>query len=122
MYYADGKVESGIWRDDKLETPHAVTSVASRPETTDQTQTPVIAPAQNAVSLVKTGLITITAADDTAEVLVDGKFKGNTPAKLKLTEGMHVIEVRKSGFKDYKREIEVTDGAEQSVKAILEEL
>lgn len=67
-----------------------------------------------------TGLLSVSAEDDTFEVFVDGKFKGNTPAKLKLAEGMHVIEVKKPGFKDYKRELEVSEGAELSIKAVLD--
>jgi uncharacterized membrane protein len=45
---------------------------------------------------------------------------GNSPAKLKLSEGSHVIEVKKAGFKDHKKEIKVMDGSESNLKAVLE--
>jgi len=106
MTYPDGKVEDGVWQDDKF--------------TGGQSQPSPGAGTQNAGSSSKTGLVSITADDDTFEVSIDGSFVGNTPAKLKLSEGSHVIEVKKAGYKDYRREITVTDGAELNIRAVLE--
>ena len=44
---------------------------------------------------------------------------GNSPAKLKLSEGSHLIEVKKAGFKDYRNEIKVMDGSELNLNAVL---
>ena len=66
------------------------------------------------------GNVTVKADDDTYEVFVDAKFVGNTPAKLNIASGMHVIEVKKSGFKDYKKEINVSKGSELNLRAVLE--
>jgi len=68
----------------------------------------------------KFGFVNVTADDPTFEVFADGAFVGNSPAKLKLSEGPHTIEVRKEGFKDYKKEIRVTDGSELNLKVVLE--
>ncbi len=68
----------------------------------------------------KFGFVNITADDPAFEVFADGAFVGNSPAKLKLSEGPHTIEVRKKGFKDYKKEIRVTDGSELNLRAVLE--
>jgi PEGA domain len=68
----------------------------------------------------KTGLLTVKADDDTFEIFVDDSFVGNPPAKLNLSEGAHVIEVKKVGFKNYRREIKVTEGAELGIRAALE--
>jgi len=68
----------------------------------------------------KFGFINVTADDPTFEVFADGAFVGNSPAKLKLSEGPHTIEVRKDGFKDYKKEIRVADGSELNLRAVLE--
>ncbi len=67
-----------------------------------------------------TGFLNVRAEDDTCEVYVDGSFVGNTPARLKLPEGTHVTLVKKPGFKDYRREIKITGGAELNLRAVLE--
>ena len=51
---------------------------------------------------------------------MDGAFIGNTPAKLKLAEGPHVIEVKKAGFKDYSKQVMVGEGAELTLHVGLE--
>jgi TPR repeat protein len=66
------------------------------------------------------GVVMVKADDDTSEVFVDGAFVGNPPARLKLAEGKHVVEVKKAGFKSYRREIQVGADAELSLHAVLE--
>jgi hypothetical protein len=76
--------------------------------------------AASAPKAIKSGLVNVKAEDDSYEIFVDGLFVGNTPAKVKLAEGAHVVEVKKSGFKDYRREIKITEGSELSLRAVLE--
>lgn len=66
------------------------------------------------------GFVTVTAEDGQSEVFADGGFVGNTPAKLKLKEGLHVIEVKRPGFKDYRREIRISAGSDLNIRASLE--
>ena len=68
----------------------------------------------------KTGLVNVKADDESHEIFVDGAFVGNSPAKLKLAEGPHVVEVKKPGFKDYRKEIKVEEGSELTLRAVLE--
>jgi TPR repeat protein len=68
----------------------------------------------------KTGLVNVKADDESQEIFVDGAFVGNTPAKLKLAEGSHVVEVKKPGFKDYRKEIKVAEGSELTLRVVLE--
>ena len=68
----------------------------------------------------KTGLVNVMAEDDSYEIYVDGGFVGNAPAKVKLAEGAHVVEVKKPGFKDYRKQIKITEGSELTLRAILE--
>lgn len=70
----------------------------------------------------KGGIITISAKDTTAEILVDGKLVGTSPAKMRVPEGMHVIEMKKPGKPDYRyrKEVNVSDGAELLLHAGLE--
>jgi TPR repeat protein len=72
------------------------------------------APASN------TGFVNVKAEDDSCEIFVDGAFVGNAPAKVKLAEGSHVVEVKKAGLKDYRREIKISAGSELTLRAVLE--
>jgi TPR repeat protein len=68
----------------------------------------------------KIGVVNVKAEDDSYEIFVDGAFVGNTPAMVKLSEGAHVVEVKKSGFKDYRKQIQITEGSELTLRAVLE--
>lgn len=68
----------------------------------------------------KAGFLLVNADDSTGDVYLDGAFVGNAPAKLKVEPGAHVIEVKKQGFKDFRREIRVSEGSEQTLHAVLE--
>ena len=81
---------------------------------------PTGAVARATASASKSGLVNVTAADDSYEIFVDGSFVGNTPAKVKLAEGPHVIEVKKTGFKDYRKQIKITEGSELTLRGVLE--
>jgi TPR repeat protein len=67
----------------------------------------------------RTGLVQVKADDETHEIFVDGAFVGNAPAKLKLVEGSHVIEVKKPGFKDYRKQIQMVEGSELTIRVVL---
>jgi TPR repeat protein len=67
----------------------------------------------------KTGFVNVRGDDEACEVFADGAFVGNVPARLKLAEGAHVIEVKKAGFKDYRRELRVTEGSDLTLRATL---
>jgi len=68
------------------------------------------------------GLLSVDAPDTTCEVYVDGSFVGNPPAKLHLKEGSHVVEMKNHGFKDYRKEIKVSNGSELNLHVTLEKL
>lgn len=68
----------------------------------------------------KTGVVNVTADDDRCEIWVDGAFVGNAPAKVKLAEGSHGVEVKKAGYKDFSKRIQVTEGADLTLRATLE--
>jgi TPR repeat protein len=77
------------------------------------------APGMPSVS-AKTGSVSVRADDDQSEVFVDGEFVGNPPTRLKLLPGKHVIEVKRAGYKTYRRELQVSEGAELNLKAVAE--
>jgi TPR repeat protein len=73
-----------------------------------------------ASSASQSGFVNVKAEDESYEIFVDGAFVGNTPAKVKLAEGSHVVEVKKSGFKDYRKQIQISAGSELTLRAVLE--
>jgi TPR repeat protein len=85
---------------------------------TGQTNSAGTAGAPSALS--KTGFVNVRADDDSCEIYVDGAFVGNTPARVKLAEGAHVVEVKKPGCKDYRRQIKITAGSELTLRAVPE--
>ena len=66
------------------------------------------------------GKLAIASIPDGADVEVDGTFVGNTPSDLQLPEGMHNIVVKKTGFKNWERNLKVTGGSNVRVRAELE--
>lgn len=68
----------------------------------------------------QTGDIMVTSTPDSADVFVDGTFKGNTPSTLKVTAGKHVVKVTSSGYKDWEREVDVTAGSDVRLNVKLE--
>jgi TPR repeat protein len=66
------------------------------------------------------GYVLVNAADAAGDIFVDQAFAGNPPAKLKLAAGKHVIEMKKAGYKDYRREITVTEGSQVNLNIALE--
>jgi hypothetical protein len=102
----DGSTLEGEWRDGKF--------IGAQTQASESNQSP------NSGSNLKRGVVNVTADNASFDVFADGAFVGNSPAKLKLTEGPHVIEVRKTGYKDYKKEIKVMDDSELNLRAVLE--
>jgi hypothetical protein len=54
-----------------------------------------------------------------AEVYVDGEFRGTTPVNLHLAPGTHVVEFKLQGHKTWKRELLVVAGNDTRVAATL---
>jgi TPR repeat protein len=107
-------------------TPGGAPSPASSPDSRPTSAGPAQASTSTPVGASaparppKTGLVNVKADDDTQEIFVDSAFVGNAPAKLQLAEGPHLIEVKKAGFKDYRKQIQVGEGSELTLRVILE--
>lgn len=59
----------------------------------------------------------VTSTPDGADVYVDAKFVGNTPATLKLKSGSHNVRVSVPGRKDWERALEVLKDSQVTLKA-----
>ena len=55
-----------------------------------------------------------------ADIEVDGKFLGSTPAELPLAFGLRTIRVSKKGFRPYQRTVQVLNGGAQRISVDLE--
>ena len=59
----------------------------------------------------ETGTVKVVSAPTGADIYVDGRFVGNSPAELQLSSGGHTVGAKMTGFKDWQREITVAGGA-----------
>jgi S1-C subfamily serine protease len=66
------------------------------------------------------GTVTISSDPDGAEIFVDDKFHGNTPATLKIPAGSHSILLKFPGHSDWRRTLEVLKSSKTSLKAALQ--
>jgi PEGA domain len=67
-----------------------------------------------------TGSLAIASDPAGAEIYVDAHFVGQTPATLHLPAGLHRIELRANGKKDWSRELEVIKDSEVTVHPTME--
>ncbi|HEY6944912.1 MAG TPA: trypsin-like peptidase domain-containing protein [Candidatus Acidoferrum sp.] len=65
------------------------------------------------------GTVIVSSEPDGAEIFVDDKFHGNTPATLKLASGSHVFVLKFPGHADWRRTLEVAKASKVSLKAML---
>jgi hypothetical protein len=65
------------------------------------------------------GTLDISSRPANADIEIDGKFVGQTPAKLNLAPGKHAIHVKKGGYSAWKRDLEILPGAATSLEAQL---
>lgn len=65
------------------------------------------------------GKVSVSSDVESADIYVDGKFVGNAPSALNLTEGPHKIEVKAPNRASWSRDLEVIKGSDVSLKAVL---
>jgi serine protease Do len=70
-----------------------------------------------ASGLEGSGIVTISSEPDGAEIYIDGKFHGNTPATVKLSAGSHTVLLKSTGRPDYSRTLEIPKASKLSLKA-----
>ena len=76
---------------------------------------------QTAKAAGEKGTLKIDASSEHAEVSVDGGFIGTVPIEIALAAGSHHVVVKKRGFEDWTRDVQVMDGAKQALWADLQE-
>lgn len=68
------------------------------------------APAARSTASAQTP-IAISSTPSGADIEIDGAFFGSTPSTIELAPGIHEISVKKSGFADWTRKLNVTGGS-----------
>lgn len=71
---------------------------------------PVAAVAAPAAAPAEAGLV-IESTPSGADIEVDGAFVGNTPSTVTVAPGTHDVAVKKKGFTDWSRKLNVTGGS-----------
>jgi len=64
-------------------------------------------------------VISVKSTPPGADILVDGKFVGNTPSTLRLPAGEHKIRIEKSGYRAWEKALTVDGKGTRSVTADL---
>lgn len=77
--------------------------------------------AQAPAPATEKGLVQIDASTQHAEVSVDGGFVGSTPLEIRLEAGPHHVVIKKRGYQDWSRDVQVVGGGRQALWADLEE-
>ncbi len=97
---------SGIVNNDagdfKQRVDQSITKLKSEP-LPEQTAASPSAPAAQAS-------VNVESTPAGADIEIDGAFVGNTPSKINLTPGKHQVVVKKKGFSDWSRTLDVTGG------------
>ena len=65
------------------------------------------------------GIIHLSTTPSGASIFVDGKFVGQTPAKLRLSPGPHTIRLSLSGYPDWSQDLEVLEASEVTLQITL---
>lgn len=68
------------------------------------------------------GILQVTSRPSNAEVLLNGKVVGRTPFKDQLQEGEHILQLRRSGYVEAKKNIRIASGKTTSVPVIVLEI
>lgn len=68
----------------------------------------------------RAGTLLVQGNTEVDELYVDGRFVGMAPARLRLKEGHYAVEIRRAGFKSYRRQISVIVDTEVTLRAVFE--
>jgi hypothetical protein len=64
------------------------------------------------------GIVLVSSTPEGGEVFVDEGFVGNTPARVKLSPGKHMVRVVMAGQEDWVRQLSVLPGSELKVSVV----
>lgn len=91
------------------------------PAVTEESRSMLSQPPSAAAPAVM-GKLSVLSVPDGADIELDGSFVGNTPSDVQVSEGDHIVSVKKAGFKDWERKLKVSSGSSVHLSAELEKL
>jgi hypothetical protein len=63
--------------------------------------------------------VTIKSTPDGADILLDGKFAGNTPSTIRIKAGDHTVRIELKGFSAWERSLTISADAQMTLNANL---
>lgn len=69
--------------------------------------------------LERPGTVWLVSQPRGAAIYVDGRYHGETPTEIELEPGLHLIDLRKPGYKTWSREIWIWSGQREEIQASL---
>ena len=85
-----------------------------------QPPAPANAPAQSLPAGSLSVKLQLESDPSRADIDVDGSLVGNTPSEVQVTDGDHIVSVKKKGFKDLERTLKASSGSNIHLSAELE--
>src|SRR4051812_44689192 len=62
-------------------------------------------------TIIQNGLVFVSAHPESATMFVNGTDRGGTDGRLVLEEGTYTLELKRSGYRDWKREFALEGGS-----------
>jgi hypothetical protein len=102
--------------------PKPTENVSSSPETKLPSGATLVNTASGTQTSSSLGLTVISSDPDGAEIFLDDKFVGTTPASLRIPEGSYHLVLKSVHHSDWSRSINILKDSTVTVKATLEPL
>jgi hypothetical protein len=64
--------------------------------------------------------VSFSSEPNGADIYIDGKFVGQTPATISVQPGSHVVVVKATGRKNWQRDLEVLRDSQVALRPVLE--
>ena len=64
--------------------------------------------------------VSFSSEPNGADIYIDGKFVGQTPATISIQPGPHVVVVKAMGRKNWQRDLEVLKDSQVALRPVLE--
>jgi CRISPR/Cas system-associated exonuclease Cas4 (RecB family) len=115
-YYVDGRKLHVLDNDDKEHTMEIVKEIRKVTPTVSsvtsaQADNSQLMATQATAGPASQASVTIDSTPPRADIEIDGAFVGNTPSTVSVAPGRHQIAVKKKGFTDWTKTLNVTGGS-----------
>jgi hypothetical protein len=102
-----------------IETTEKVIEIEPIPTVTTPPMPTPTATAIPTVSIPVMGKIHIRSEPTEADVYIDGEYKGKTPIKVDVKDGLHYVVIKREGYEDYAKDVYVGAGKEVLLEVVL---